>query len=286
MPFFGVHESISDGFDQAVFAARTDGFDAVQIFSKNSGQWRAKPIDADSAERFRKALATTGVRCPMIHDSYLINLASPKSDLLEKSLAALADELTRAAALGVERLVMHPGSYTQGTESGGLAQIAESLDATLADAPKSVRILLETTAGQGTNLGWKFEHLAEIMSRCRASDRLGVCLDTCHIFAAGYDFSTQKKYDALMAEFDRVIGLDRLEAFHLNDSVKGLGSRVDRHEAIGHGQIGREPFGFFVRDTRFARHPMYLETPKGTVEMEGRTESWDVVNLRTLKEFT
>ena len=285
MPYFGVHESIAGGFEQAVFNAATAGFDTVQIFSKNSNQWRAKKIEDGAAEDFRNALETTGLVKPLIHDSYLINLASPKSDILEKSLAAFSDELVRADTLGVEQVVMHPGSYTESTEADGLTRIVQSFDAILNDAPKGVRVLLETTAGQGTNLGWKFEHLAEIISRCQYSERLAVCLDTCHVFAAGYDFSTQEKYDAMIDEFDRVIGIDRLEAFHLNDSVKELGSRVDRHEAIGFGHIGREPFGFFINDPRFIRHPMYLETPKGTVTIGDKTEEWDAINLRTLHEL-
>lgn len=285
MPLFGVHESIAGGFEQAVFHAVTAGFDTVQLFSKNSNQWKARTIKDEEAERFRAAVETTGLTRPLIHDSYLINLASPKSELLEKSIAAFADELARAEKLGIEQVVMHPGSYTESSEKEGLATIIRSLDAILADSPESVIVLLETTAGQGTNLGYRFEHLAEIIAGCRFEKRLGVCLDTCHVFAAGYDFSTQKAYDAMTAEFDRVIGLDRLRAFHLNDSVRGRGEKIDRHEAIGFGQIGREPFGFFVNDPRFADHPMYLETPKGTVEVGETLEDWDAVNLRTLKEL-
>ena len=285
MPLFGVHESIASGFDEAVYAASTHLFDTIQIFSKNSNQWSAKPIDDAAADAFRVALETTGLESPLIHDSYLINVASPKGDLRSKSVAALVDELERAKKLGIANVVMHPGSYTEGTEESGLALIAESLDLVLKSAPKGPKILLETTAGQGTNLGWRFEHLAEIITRCQYPDRIGVCLDTCHVFAAGYTFATPKEYDKMMAEFDSIIGLDRLAAFHLNDSVRELGSRVDRHEAIGFGKIGREPFGFFVNDPRFAKHPMYLETPKGTLEVGDRQEEWDVINLRTLREL-
>lgn len=285
MPLFGVHESIASGFDEAVFAASTHLFDTVQIFSKNSNQWNAKPIDAEAVERFQIALETTGLESPIIHDSYLINVASPKGDLRSKSVAALIDELERAKVLGISNVIMHPGAYTEGDEKSGLRLIAESLDAVFKDGPKGPNILLETTAGQGTNLGHRFEHLAEIIQKSNYPDRLGVCLDTCHVFAAGYSFATPKEYDKMMAEFDSVIGLDRLKAFHLNDSVRELGSRVDRHEAIGFGKIGREPFGFFVNDPRFAHHAMYLETPKGTLEVSDSLEDWDAINLRTLREL-
>jgi len=283
MPYFGVHESISGGFDSAVKHASENGFDTIQIFSKNSNQWRSKPITDEAAAAFQSALKSAGQVKPLIHDSYLINLASPKPETLEKALAAFADELVRADRLGIGQLVMHPGSYTESSEQEGLATIIKSFNTLLADAPKSVTVLLETTAGQGTNLGFRFEHLAEIIAGCSFPDRLAVCLDTCHVFAAGYDFSTRAAYEAMMADFDKIIGLDRLWAFHLNDSVKGLGSKVDRHEAIGCGKIGKEPFGFIVNDPRFAETPMYLETPKGTVEIEGRLEDWDTVNLRTLR---
>ena len=285
MPLFGVHESIVGGFEQAVFDAVADGFDTVQIFSKNSGHWQAKPIEPEAAENFKNSIQTTGLVRPLIHDSYLINLASPKSDLLEKSLDAFAEELSRAETLGIEQVVMHPGSATDGDEKGGLARIASSLGDILDGSPPTVRVLLETTAGQGSNLGWKFEHLAEIIAGCRFPQRLGVCMDTCHVFAAGNDFTTRAGYDDMMARFDRTVGLDRLEAFHLNDSMRECGSRVDRHEAIGFGKIGREPFGLFVTDPRFDQYPMYLETPKGTMEIDGRQESWDIINLRTLRQL-
>ena len=283
MPLFGVHESIAEGFDQAVRHAVKNGFDSVQIFSKNSNRWVAKPITSKSAENFRAALDETGCRSPIIHDSYLINAASPNEELRKKSIDALVDELNRADILGVSGVVMHPGAYTSGTEESGLRLVAESLDIAFETAMSSAQIYLETTAGQGTCLGSRFEHLAKIIELSHFPERLAVCLDTCHIFAAGYDFSTQEKYDEMMSEFGTVIGIDRLKAFHLNDSVKGCGSRVDRHAAIGHGEIGKEPFGFIVNDSRFSNLPMILETPKGTVEIDGNLEDWDAVNLRTLQ---
>lgn len=285
VPYFGVHESIAGGFHQAVTRAASYGFDTVQIFSKNSNQWRGAPISDEAVEAFTSALESTGLAAPLIHDSYLINLASPKSDLLDKSIAAFADELKRAERLGIGAVVTHPGSYTTSSEQEGIRTIIRALDTILASSPKSVTVLLETTAGQGTNLGCRFEHLAEMIAGCSHNDRLGVCFDTCHVFASGYDFSTKDAYESTISEFDRVIGLDRLKAFHLNDSVREIGSKIDRHAHIGYGKIGREPFGFIVTDPRFAKTPMYLETPKGTTEIDGQQLDWDAVNLDTLRSL-
>jgi len=289
MPYFGVHESISGGHDKAVFAAADAGFDCVQLFSKNSSQWKATPLTENDGQRFQQALQSRNMRFPLVHDSYLINLASGKEELRQKSLMAFVDELERAALLGIPSLVMHPGSPTgdesDNAEENGLRRIAEAFDDIFQQAHTPVMVLLETTAGQGTNLGWKFEHLARIIELSASPERFGVCVDTCHITAAGYSLATPKEYDATLEQFDRIIGLDRLKAFHLNDSVKGVGSRVDRHAHIGHGALGLEPFRFLVNDARFAELPMYLETPKGTVEQNGELLNWDVVNLRTLKSL-
>lgn len=283
MPCFGVHESISGGVENAVYAAAAHGFDCVQIFSKNSNRWVAKPLEPKSAQKFQDAMTQTGLVSPLIHDSYLINLASPEAEQLEKSRAAFTDELVRADVLGVPNVVMHPGAAKEDTRENGLRRVAESLDGIFASLPETnrVRVLLETTAGQGTYLGSRFEELAQIIDFSSFKDRLGVCFDTCHAFAAGYDFGTPEKYDAVFADFDRIVGLDRLCAFHLNDSVKGLGSKVDRHAHIGRGALGLEPFRFIVNDPRFADLPMYLETPKGETD-EG---DWDVVNLKTLRDL-
>ena len=285
MPLFGVHESIAGGFDQAVFQAASKGFKTLQIFSKNSNRWSAKPIPTEIAEKFRGSLQKAGIVNPIIHDSYLINAASPNEELRAKSVNALVDELNRADLLGISGVVMHPGAYTTGTEESGLRLVADSLDQAFRVAANSARILLETTAGQGTCLGARFEHLARIIDLSNYPERLGVCLDTCHIFAAGYEFRTEEAYEKMMTEFDTVIGIDRLKAIHLNDSVKGCGSRVDRHAAIGYGAIGKETFGFLVNDPRLAGLPMILETPKGEVEIDGKTEDWDDVNLRTLRSL-
>ena len=290
MPYFGVHESISGGHDKAVLAAAEAGFDCVQLFSKNSSQWKAKPLTETEGQRFQQALQSRNIRFPLVHDSYLINLASGKEDLRQKSIAAFADEIERATLLGIPWVVMHPGSPTgeesKNAEENGLWRIANAFDTIFQQTQTSVTVLLETTAGQGTNLGWKFEHLARIIELSACPERFGVCVDTCHITAAGYSLATPKEYEATFEQFDKIIGLDRLKAFHLNDSVKGIGSRVDRHAHIGHGALGLEPFRLLVNDARFAELPMYLETPKGAVDMDGETVDWDVINLRTLKTLT
>jgi len=292
MPYFGVHESISGGHVKAVIAAADAGFDCVQLFSKNSSQWNAKTLTEEDGQRFQQTLQCHNIRFPLVHDSYLINLASGKEELRQKSIAAFADELERTAILGIPWIVMHPGSPTgdesKDAEENGLRRIAEAFDIIFGQTKTSaplVTVLLETTAGQGTNLGWKFEHLARIIELSAHPDRFGVCVDTCHITAAGYSLATPKEYETTFEQFDRIIGLDRLKAFHLNDSVKGLGSRVDRHAHIGHGTLGLEPFRLLVNDVRFAELPMYLETPKGTTEINDETLDWDVVNLRTLKNL-
>ena len=292
MPYFGVHASISGGHDKAVAAAADAGFDCVQLFSKNSSQWKAKSLTKEEGQRFQQALQDRNIRFPLVHDSYLINLASGKEELRQKSIAAFADEMERTAILGIPWIVMHPGSPTgdeahntenDNAESRGLRRIAKAFDIIFAQTTAPVTVLLETTAGQGSNLGWKFEHLARIIELSAYPDRFGVCVDTCHITAAGYSLASPQEYEATFEQFDKVIGLERLKAFHLNDSVKGIGSRIDRHAHIGHGALGLEPFRLLVNDARFTKLPMYLETPKGTVTLDGETLDWDVVNLRTLK---
>jgi len=289
MPYFGVHESISGGHAQAVLAAADSGFDCVQLFSKNASQWKAAPLPEQAGQQFQQALHDRNIRFPLVHDSYLINLASGKEELRQKSLSAFADELERTALLGIPWIVMHPGSPTGDesaqAEENGLRRIADAFDSIFRQTKTSVMVLLETTAGQGSNLGWKFEHLARIIELSAFPDRFGVCVDTCHITAAGYSLASPKEYEATFAEFDKIIGLDRLMAFHLNDSVKGIGSRVDRHAHIGQGALGLEPFRLLVNDARFAELPMYLETPKGMVEQDGVGIDWDILNLRTLKNL-
>ena len=282
MPLLGAHMSIAGGYYKAVEAAAEFGMDTVQLFTKNNNQWRAKPLTDDDARLFRDALERTGVTMPCAHDSYLINLASPKQDLWQKSVDAFVVELERAEFLGLIGVVMHPGSYVESSEEAGLERIVAALNVVHErTAGFSTQTLLETTAGQGTNLGHRFEHLACIIEHVEHGDRIGVCVDSCHIFAAGYAITTADEYTATMDEFDRVIGLDRIRAFHLNDSKRELGSRIDRHEHIGAGCLGLEPFRHILNDRRFAELPMYLETAKG--ERDGR--QLDAINLETLRSL-
>jgi deoxyribonuclease-4 len=256
--------------------------DVVQLFTKNNNQWKAKPLSQADIDEFRAALKRTGVKCPVAHDSYPINLASPDEVLWQKSLEAFTIELERAEALGLIGVVMHPGSFVNSTEEAGLLRIVAALDdAHQRTAGFATLTLLETTAGQGSNLGHRFEHLARILKNVAQPERVAVCVDTCHIFAAGYPITSKTDYAATMAEFDRVVGLDRIRAFHLNDSVRELGSRVDRHAKIGAGKLGLEPFRHLLNDKRFASVPMYLETPKG--EEDG--QELDAINLRTLRSL-
>jgi len=280
MPLLGAHMSIAGGYFKAVEAAAKYGMDVVQLFTKNNNQWKAKPISPAEIDEFRAALKATGVELPVAHDSYLINLASPDDALWQKSLEAFTIELERAEALGLMGVVMHPGSCIDSSEEEGLTRIVKALD----EAHKRTRgfhtlTLLETTAGQGSNLGHRFEHLARIANNVATPERIGVCVDTCHIFAAGYPITTKAEYTATMKELDRVVGIQRIRAFHLNDSVRELGSRVDRHAKIGDGKLGLEPFRHLLNDRHFAATPMYLETPKGVED----GEELDAINLRTLR---
>jgi deoxyribonuclease-4 len=274
--------SIAGGYYKALLAAQDYGFTSVQLFTKNNNQWQGKALTDAEIALFRETLRATGLQQPTAHDSYLINLASPDAALYRRSIEALVDEVERAEALGLRYLVIHPGTPTDGDESTGLKRIARALDRVHRHcAGYQVRILLETTAGQGKSVGHRFEHLAQILAKVKEPERLGVCLDTCHVFAAGYPLAPAEAYQATMAEFDRVIGLDQLAVFHVNDSLKPQGSRVDRHAHIGQGYLGLEPFRLLVNDLRFARHPMILETPKE--DDEGA--AMDATNLRTLLEL-
>lgn len=259
----GAHMSISGGHPNAIDRALATGMDALQIFTKNQRQWRAAPIDPASAEKFREGWAASGLHQVVAHDSYLINLASPDDALWEKSRAALADELARCDQLGVPGLVSHPGAHVGAGPDAGIARIAEAINRIHDELPDGrALLLLETTAGQGTVLGRTFEELAAIVDKVEAKERVGVCFDTCHTFAAGYELRDEAGYAATMAAFDEILGLDRLKAFHLNDSQKGLGNKVDRHAPIGEGELGLLPFSFILNDPRFAGLPGIIETPK------------------------
>lgn len=282
MPILGAHMSIAGGYYRAVEIARGCGCDCVQLFTKNNNQWQGKPLTDDDVQRFQQALCELRIAHPISHDSYLINLAAPDDALWNKSIDAFVIELERAERLGIPYVVAHPGSFTTSSEEAGLARIVDALDEVHRRTPKFMaQCLLETTAGQGSNLGWRFEHLAVILDGVRQPQRLGVCLDTCHVFAAGYPLAPARDYRATMREFDRLIGVERIRAFHLNDSKREQGSRVDRHEQIGAGHLGLEPFSLLLNDRRFRDVPMYLETPKGLrdgVEL-------DVINLATLRKL-
>jgi deoxyribonuclease-4 len=280
MPLFGAHMSIAGGLHHAVLAAQKYQCDTVQLFTKNASQWVGRVPPEDEVRLFRKLLRQSRLRFPMAHDSYLINLASPDDVLYRKSIEAFVDEMHRAEQLGLRYLVTHPGACLDSSEDSGLNRVAAALDEVHARcAGFRVMVLLETTAGQGTTLGHRFEHLGRILSLVRQPERLGVCFDTCHVFAAGYALYPEPEYRATMRAFDRAVGLSRLRAFHVNDSLKPFGSRVDRHAHIGRGEIGLEAFRLLVNDRRFRHRPMILETPK---EEAGNAEM-DAVNLGVLR---
>jgi len=251
----GAHESTAGGLHEAFARALADGAEAVQIFTKSSRMWRAKEITAADAAQFRAA-ATLPVS---VHSSYLVNLGSDPGDLREKSIAAFVDELQRCDLLGIPHLVVHPGANPD--KPRGLANVAGALDRVFTAHRGRCRVLLETAAGQGSALGSRFEELREIRDQCKSPDRVAICLDTCHVFAAGYDIATERGYASTFEQFDRVLGVREIHAFHLNDSVKPLGCRVDRHECVCKGEIGPLAFRNLVNDERFREVPGYLEIP-------------------------
>src|SRR6187401_1247786 len=283
MPLLGAHLSIAGGLPRAVDRAEASGCEALQIFTKSAGQWRARPLPPDEIALFKRRVRQTGIRPVVAHNSYLINLAAADPGLRARSVAALGEELDRAEALGLDGLVMHPGSFTSGTEREGLRLIAEGLESVLESRTDGkTRLLLEHTAGQGTNLGHRFEHLAEIIGRLGGSRRVGVCLDTCHLIASGYDIRSETGYDETFRQFGKIVGLSRLKVFHFNDSKKPCGSRVDRHEHIGKGCLGLAPFRRILNDPRFAKLPMLLETPKLDTPQSRRASDIDPLDKMNL----
>ena len=274
--------SIAGGHHKALLAASEYRCETVQLFTKSSNQWLAKDIGHEDAGLFRRTLRKTGLRFPMAHGSYLLNLASPDPALYRRSIAALLVEMSRAEQLGLRYLIIHPGCHMESGENAGLVQIAWALDEVHARSPGfRVQILLETTAGQGTSLGHRFEHLARIMKLVKDPKRVGVCLDTCHVFAAGYALFPEREYRATFQAFEKTVGLSKLRAFHLNDSKKECGSRVDRHAHLGKGCLGIQPFRLLVNDARFRGRPMVLETPKE----QGNNGDMDLVNLGLLRKL-
>jgi len=276
----GAHMSIAGGVYNCFDHGEHFKCTTIQIFTKNASQWRAKPLAEDEIATYKRRQKESAISPVVAHDSYLINLGSNNKALLQKSKEAFLVEMQRCELLEIPCLVTHPGSHTGAGEEAGLKTIADSLSWLHHKLPEAkVMICLETTAGQGTNLGYRFEQIANIIELSDSPERSGVCLDTCHIFAAGYDIRTERTYKKTMREFDSVIGLKRLKVIHFNDSRRELGSRVDRHEHIGKGFIGVEPFGFFMNDRRLAKIPKILETPKGD---DGSADDRNLTILRKL----
>src|SRR5215471_5773739 len=263
-PLLGAHMSIAGGIGNALLSGKKVACDAIQIFTRSSRQWAAKPYTREEIDKFCANREQTGIATVIAHDSYLLNLGSPDSALKKRSIEAFTDELERCEVLGVQNLVAHPGAHVGAGELTGIKTIAKSLDVVHKACPGyRTKVTLEITAGQGSNVGYRFEQVGQIIDATKESDRLRVCFDTAHAFAAGYDIRTQEGYDRTFSEFDETIGIERIAAFHLNDSKKELNSRVDRHDHIGEGCIGVEAFRFLVNDQRFWGLPMCLETPKG-----------------------
>ena len=278
MKYFGAHVSASGGVENAVKNAKDIGATAFALFTKNQRQWIAPALTEAQIATFKSAMAEAGYEAMQIlpHDSYLINLGHPEEEGLQKSRESFFEEMQRCELLGLDRLNFHPGSHLKKiSEEESLDRIAESINMALART-KGVTAVLENTAGQGSNLGFKFEHLAYIIERVEDKSRVGVCLDTCHSFAAGYDLRTKEACDATFAEFDRVVGFKYLRGMHLNDAMKPLGSRVDRHSPLGEGEIGWECFKYIAQDPRFDNIPLVLETPD--------EERWPE-EIAKLKEF-
>jgi deoxyribonuclease-4 len=278
--------SVAGGLPRAVERAVVHRCEALQIFAKNASQWRGRVLPPEEIAEFRKRVKAAGLRVVVSHASYLINLATASPGLLQQSIEAMGDEIDRAESLGLTGVVLHPGCYTAGTPEQGLRRIADALLELLRLRSRGrTLVLLEHTAGQGTSLGARFEELATIIELMKGHRRVGVCLDTCHLLASGYDLCTAEGYAATFADFGRIVGFGRLKAFHVNDSKRPLGSRVDRHEHIGKGYLGLEPFRRLVNDRRFGDLPMLLETPKaegratGTIEID----PLDQENLNVLR---
>lgn len=274
----GAHMSIAGGLYKAFARGEQAGCRAMQIFTKNASRWKAKPLDDGAVEAFRKAWKDSDIGPVIAHDSYLINLAAPGDGLWRKSIAAFIDEMERCSLLGIPYLVIHPGSHVGTGEDVGLQRVCEAFHRIFSEAPADVTVLLENTAGQGNSLGAGFGHLKAIMDGV-PEGRFGICFDTCHAYAAGYDLASAEGYEATFAEFELLIGVDAIKAFHLNDCKKPLGSHVDRHEHIGLGTIGEDGFRRLMRDERFTEVPKLLETPKG------EDEDMDMRNLALLRRL-
>jgi len=270
--------SVSGGLHNAMIEGKRVACDVVQLFSKNSNQWNAKPLSVDDIALFKKTRDETGIVPMMVHSSYLINLCTPIDAAWMKSLEALYVEMERVEALEIPYLVLHPGAHVGSGVEAGVARAAAALNMLHSrTAGFKMKILIELTAGQGTCIGHRFEEVGDIFKQTTDRDRMGICFDTCHVFAAGYDMRTKEQYEETMASLDQFVGLDYVKAFHINDCKKELGCRVDRHEHIGQGKMGIAPFTYLMNDLRFLGLPMVLETPKGVDLKE------DVINLSVLR---
>ncbi len=279
-PPLGAHTSISGGVFNALYNGQKIGCDVIQLFSKNQMQWKAKPLLEEEVDRFHRAVEETGVYPMTIHDAYLINLASPNEKTFALSFDTFADELKRCELLDVPYLVMHPGAHMNEGEEAGMNKIAASIRRAWEQSgvTKPV-VLLETTAGQGTNVGYSFEQLDYIIQKSELGENIGVCVDTCHVFAAGYDIRTAAGWKKTKSAFDQTVGLNKLKAFHINDSKRELGSRVDRHQRIGKGELGIGAFRAILNDSDLQDIPMIMEIPGGDVAY-----AEDLVILRSLKD--
>jgi deoxyribonuclease-4 len=262
-PLLGAHMSIAGGVDLAPLRGRQVDCRTIQLFTKSSNQWRARPLPPEEIDRFRANLQVAAIAPAVAHGAYLINLASTDPALHQRSMAACLEEIERAEALSIPYLVMHPGAHMGAGEEAGLRRVSTSLQELLKQTKGyRVQVVLETTAGQGSSLGHRFEQIAQLLDQIGIPERTGVCLDTCHIFAAGYDIRTPEGYDAILRRFDQVVGIASLRVMHINDCKKELGCRVDRHEHIGKGTIGLEAFRCLIADSRLCGIPMIIETPK------------------------
>lgn len=274
----GAHVSAAGGLHNAIGNGEELGCDVVQIFIKNPNRWISKGHTDDAIDGFKEAWKTSSIQTVVVHDIHLTNLASPKPDVLKKSRVQFREQIQLADRLGIPYIVTHLGAHLETGEAEGLEMLSHSFNQLFEDTnDTSVSVLLETTAGQGTNLGYRFEHLRQIIDTSKYPDRLGVCLDTCHVFAAGYELRSEEAYHQTFDQFDEIIGLDRLLTFHLNDAKSEYNSRIDRHEHIGEGNLGITPFQLLVNDSRFSHTPMIIETPK--------MEEMHAVNLAVLREL-
>ncbi len=278
-PLLGAHMSIVGGVSTAVERAVSIGCTTFQLFVKNNTMWKGAPLTEKDVATYKELLSKARMGPIIAHGTFLVNLCAKNRSFLEKSRVTLKDELNRCERLGIEYLNFHPGSHMGVGEAEGIRQIAESINLIHKQTPGyRVKTVLETTAGQGTAVGYRFEQIRSIIDLVEEQHRMAVCVDTCHVFAAGYDLSTEKGYESSFVEFDAIVGLDRLVAFHVNDSKKECGSRVDRHDHIGKGLIGLQAFSLLMNDRRFSHLPKILETPKGPEMRE------DVENMRVLRE--